>query len=99
MADARHHRYGTGCHRAGKVLVVEGHEVLEGTTTAHQQNAVRRGRNRGGATQAFDELRRRSLTLHLGTNANKLDERVATAQCALDVVDHGARKRGDDRHT
>ena len=38
------------------------------------------------------------LALYLGTHADELDERVATTQCALDVVDYGTRKRGDDRH-
>ena len=99
MPNARHHRHGTGCHRTGKLLVVKGHEVLEGATAAHQQDAIGCRRNGSGAAQAFNKLCRRTLALHLGTHANKLDKRVATAQCALDVVDHGTRKRGDDCHT
>ena len=98
MANAGHHRHGTGRHSAGKLLVVKGHEVLEGTTATHEQNAIGRRRNGSGAAQAFNKLRRRTLALDLCTHADKLDERVATAQRTLDVVDHGARKRGDDCH-
>ena len=99
MANTCHYRHRTGRHRAGKFLVVEGHEVLEGTAATHEQNAIRRRRNRSGAMQAVDKLGRRSLALHLGAHANELDKWVATAQRTLDVVDHGAGKRGDDRHT
>ena len=98
MANARHHRHGASRYRTGKVLVVEGHEVLEGTAAAHEQNAIERGRDGSGAAQTLNKLRRRALALDLGTHANELDKWVATAQRTLDVVDHGARKRGDDRH-
>ena len=99
MANAGHHGHRTSRHRAGKLLVVKGHEVLEGTAATHQQNAIGRRRNGSGATQAFNKLCRRTLALNLGTHANELDEWVATTQCALDVIDYGTRKRGDDRHT
>ena len=99
MPNTGHHGHGTGCHRTGKLLVVKGHEVLEGTAATHEQNAIERRRNGSGAAQAFNKLCRRTLALDLCAHADKLDERVATAQCALNVVDYGARKRGDDRHT
>ena len=98
MANAGHHGHGTSRHRAGKLLVIKGHEVLKGAAAAHQQNTVGRRRNGSGAAQALNELCRRTLALYLGTHADELDERVATTQCALDVVDYGTRKRGDDRH-
>ena len=98
MANAGHHGHRTSRHRASKLLVVKGHEVLKGAAAAHQQNTVGRRRNGGGAAQALNELSRRTLTLNLGAHADELDERVATTQCALDVVDYGTRKRGDDRH-
>ena len=98
MANAGHHGHRTSRHRAGKLLVIKGHEVLEGATAAHQQDAVGRRRNDGGTAQALDELCRRALALNFGTHADELDERVATTQCALDVIDYSARKRGDDRH-
>ena len=98
MPNARHHRHGTGCHRAGKLLVVKGHEVLEGTAATHEQNAIGRRCNGSGAAQAFNKLCRCTLALDLCAHAGKLDERVATAQRTLDVVDYGARKRGDNRH-
>ena len=98
MPNTGHHGHGTSCHRAGKLLVVKGHEVLEGTAATHEQNAIGRRRNGSGAVQAFNKLCRRTLALNLCAHADKLDERVATAQRTLDVVDHGARKRGDDRH-
>ena len=98
MANAGHHGHRTSRHRAGKLLVIKGHEVLEGAAAAHQQNTVRRRRNGSGTAQALDKLCRRSLALNFGTHANELDERVATTQCALDVIDYGTRKRGDDRH-
>ena len=99
MPNARHHRHGTGCHRTGEVFVIESHKILEGTAATHEQNAIGRRRNGGGAAQTLDELRRRTLALNLGAHADELNERVASAQRTLDVVDHGARKRGDDRHT
>ena len=95
MANAGHHGHGTSRHRAGKLLVIKGHEVLKGAAAAHQQNTVGRRRNGSGAAQALNELCRRTLALYLGTHADELDERVATT---LDVVDYGTRKRGDDRH-
>ena len=49
MANARHHGHGTGRHRTGKLLVVKGHEVLEGATATHEQNAIGRRRNGSGA--------------------------------------------------
>ena len=98
MPNARHHGHGTGRHRTGKPFVVKGHKVFEGAAAAHQQDTIGRRRNGGGAAQAFNKLRRRTLALDLCTHADKLDERVATAQRTLDVVDYGARKRGDDRH-
>ena len=98
MANARHHRHGASRYRTGKVLVVEGHEVLEGTAATHEQNAIGRRRNGSGAAQAFNKLCRRTLALDLCAHADKLDKRVATAQRTLDVIDYGARKRGDDRH-
>ena len=98
MANAGHHGHRTSRHSAGKFLVIKGHEILEGAAAAHQQDAVGRRRNGSGAAQALDELCRRTLALNLGTHADELDERVATAQRALDVVDYGTRKRGDDRH-
>ena len=98
MANAGHHGHRTSRHRAGKLLVVEGHEVLEGAAAAHQQNTVGRRRNGSGAAQALNELGRRTLALNLCAHADELDERVATTQCALDVIDYSARKRGDDRH-
>ena len=98
MANAGHHGHRTSRHRAGKLLVIKGHEVLKGTAAAHQQNTVGRRRNGSGAAQALNELGRRTLALNLGAHANELDERVATTQCTLDVVDYGTRKRGDDRH-
>ena len=99
MANAGHHGHRASRRRAGKLLVVEGHEVLEGTAATHEQNAIGRRRNGSGAAQAFNKLCRRTLALDLCAHADKLDERVATAQCALNVVDYGTRKRGDDRHT
>ena len=99
MANAGHHGHGASRHRTGKLLVVKGHEVLEGTAATHEQNAIGRRRNGSGATQAFNKLCRCALALDLCAHADKLDERVATTQCALDVIDYGARKRGDDRHT
>jgi|GEM_PF-5438442 len=98
MPNARHHGHGTGRHRTGEPFVVKCHKVFEGATATHEQNAIGHRRNGGGAAQAFNKLCRRTLALHLGTHANKLDKRVATAQCALDVIDDGARKRGDDCH-
>lgn len=98
MANARHHGHRTGRHRASKFLVVEGHEVLEGTAATHKQNAIGCRRDGGGTAQAFNKLRRRTLALNLGTHANELDKWVATTQCALDVIDYRAGKRGDDRH-
>ena len=98
MANAGHHGHGTGRHRAGKLLVVKGHEVLERTAAAHQQNTIGRRRNGSGAAQALNELCRRTLALNLSAHADELDERVATTQRALDVVDYSTRKRGDDRH-
>ena len=98
MANASHHGHGTGSHRAGKLLVIKGHEVLKGAAAAHQQNTVGRRRNGSGAAQAFNKLCRRTLALDLCAHADELDERVATAQRTLDVVDYGARKRGDDCH-
>ncbi len=98
MANTCHHRHGTGRHCTGKLLVVKGHEVLEGTAATHEQNAIGRRRNGGGAAQAFNKLCWRTLALDLGTHANELDKWVSTAQRTLDVVDHSARKRGDDRH-
>ena len=98
MADTGHHGHGTGSHCTGKLLVVEGHEVLEGAAAANQQDAVGRRRDDGGTAQALNKLGRRTLALNLGAHADELDERVATTQCALDVVDYGTRKRGDDCH-
>ena len=98
MANAGHHGHGASRHRTGKLLVVKGHEVLEGAAATDKQNAIGRRRNGSGAAQAFNKLCRRALALDLCAHADKLDERVATAQRTLDVVDHGARKRGDDRH-
>lgn len=77
MPNTRHHRHGTGCHSAGKFLVVKGHEVLEGTAATHEQNAIGRRRNGSGAAQALDELGGRTLALNLGPHADELDERVA----------------------
>ena len=54
MANAGHHGHRTSRHRAGKLLVVEGHEVLKGAAAAHQQNAIRRRRNGGGTVQPLD---------------------------------------------
>ena len=99
MANTGHHRHGTGRHRASKPFVVKGHKILEGTAATHEQNAIGRRRNGGGAAQAFNKLCWRTLALDLGTHANELDKWVATAQRTLDVIDHGAGKRGDDRHT
>ena len=98
MADTGHHGHGTGSHCTGKLLVVEGHEVLEGAAAAHQQDAVGRRRDGGGTAQALDKLGRRTLALNLGAHADKLDERIAPTQCTLDVVDYRTGKRGDDRH-
>ena len=98
MANAGHHGHGTSRHRAGKLLVIKGHEVLKGAAAAHQQNTVGRRRNGSGAAQALNELCRRTLALYLGTHADELDERVASAQRTLDVVDYGTGKRGDNRH-
>ena len=98
MANARHHRHGTGCHRTGKLLVVKGHEVLEGTAATHEQNAIGRRRNGSGAAQAFNKLCRRTLALDLCAHADELDERVASAQRTLDVVDYRTGKRADNRH-
>ena len=98
MANTCHHRHGASRYRTGKFLVVKGHEVLEGTAAAHEQNAIGRRRNCSGAAQAFNKLCWRTLALDLGTHANELDKWVSTAQRTLDVVDHGTRKRGDDRH-
>ena len=98
MANSGHHGHRASRHRAGKLLVVKGHEVLEGTATTHEQNTVGRWRNGSGAAQAFNKLCRRTLALDLCAHADELDERVATTQRALDVVDYGTRKRGDDRH-
>ena len=98
MANAGHHGHGTSRHRAGKLLVIKGHEVLKGAAAAHQQDAVGRRRDCGGTAQALNKLGRRTLALNLSAHADELDERVATTQCALDVVDYGTRKRGNDRH-
>ena len=99
MANARHHRHGASCHRTGKVLVVEGHEVLEGNRRRARAKCNRSaGVMAAARCRALNKLRRRALALDLGTHANELDKWVATAQRTLDVVDHGARKRGDDRH-
>ena len=98
MANTGHHGHRTSRHCAGKLLVIKGHEVLKGAAAAHQQNTVGRRRNGSGAAQALDELGRRTLALNLGAHADELDGRVATTQRALDVVDYGTRKRGDDRH-
>ena len=98
MADAGHHGHRTGSHRTGKLLVVEGHEVLEGAAAAHQQDTVGRRRDGGSTAQTLNKLGRRTLALNLGAHADELDERVAAAQRTLDVVDYGTRKRGDDRH-
>ena len=98
MANAGHHGHRTSRHRTGKLLVVEGHEVLEGAAAAHQQDAVGRRRDGGGTAQALDKLGRRTLALNLGAHADKLDERIAPTQCTLDVVDYRTGKRGDDRH-
>ena len=98
MANTGHHGHRTSRHRAGKLLVIKGHEVLEGTAATHEQNAIGRRRNGSGAAQAFNKLCRRTLALDLCAHADKLDERVATAQRTLDVVDYGTRKRGDDCH-
>ena len=56
MANAGHHGHGTSRHRAGKLLVIKGHEVLKGAAAAHQQDAIGRRRNGSGAAQAFNEL-------------------------------------------
>ena len=98
MANAGHHGHGTSRHRAGKLLVIKGHEVLKGAAAAHQQNTVGRRRNGSGAAQAFNKLCRRTLALDLCAHADELDERVASAQRTLDVVDYRTGKRGDDRH-
>ncbi|VWM24700.1 Uncharacterised protein [Collinsella intestinalis] len=96
MPDARDHRHGARGHRARQALVVEGHEVLEGTAASHEQDAVGRRRNRSGAAQALHELRRSSLALHLGTHAHNLDHGVAAAQGALHIVDDRTGQRGHD---
>ena len=98
MPNARHHGHGTGRHRTGEPFVVKCHKVFEGATATHEQNAIGHRRNGGGAAQAINELGRRTLALNLGAHADKLDERVATAQRTLDVVDYRTGKRGDDRH-
>ena len=83
MANAGHHGHRTSRHRAGKLLVIKGHEVLKGAAAAHQQNTVGRRRNGSGAAQAINELGRRTLALNLGAHADKLDERVATRSVRL----------------
>ena len=78
MANAGHHGHGASRHRTGKLLVVKGHEVLEGAAATDKQNAIGRRRNGSGAAQAFNKLCRRALALDLCAHADKLDERVAT---------------------
>ena len=43
MANTGHHGHRTSRHRAGKLLVIKGHEVLKGAAAAHQQNTVGAG--------------------------------------------------------
>ena len=95
MPNTGHHGHGAGRHRAGERLVVKGHKVLERPAAAHQQDAIGRGRDRRGAAEPLDKLLGRALALHLGPHADKLHQRVASAQRALDVVDNGAGQRRD----
>ena len=89
VSDAGHHGHGTGRDGAGEGLVVEGHEILEGTTTANEQDAIGCGRNRGRTAQPLDELGGSTLPLDLRPHTDDLDQRVAAAQRALDIVDDG----------
>ena len=96
MADASDDGNGARGHGAGEPLVVEGHEVLEGTAATDEQDCVGLGlgRHSKGTNDAF----RRAGALHLAASAENLDHGVAPAQRALHVIDDRARQARHDGH-
>ena len=94
MADAGDHGDGAGGDGAGDGLVVETHEVLEGTAAAHEEDRVRpiggrhaeRPHDRGRGVRSLDAA------------AHGVDEheRVSARERPLDVLDDGAGQRRDD---
>lgn len=96
VPDARDDGHGTGGHGAHEPLVVEGHEVLERASTAHEQDGVGPGRGRHGK-RALDGCGRPGA-LHLAADHLELNQGVPAAQRAPHVVDDRAREARDHGH-
>ena len=96
VPDARDHGNGRRGHRACERLVVERHEVLEATASAHEQDDIasfqRTGRKR--AHHAFG--RRLAFDRHACDRHRCKGE--PASQRAQDVAHRIASRRGDDAH-
>ncbi len=94
VADARHHRHGAGADRPRHGLVVEGHQVLERPTAAHQQHHLHAARATGAAQRGDDGLRS-ALPLHGRRGEDDVDAGSAASEDGDDVVQ---RRAGARRH-
>ena len=97
VTDAGHDRHGTCDDRAGDLLGVEGHEILVGAPTAHEQDDV--GRAHRSGVKPLDDRCRSALALHRDTCDEQFGERIAAPQRAHDVVNRLAARGRNHRDT
>ena len=93
MSDARDNRHGARRHGAGKAFVVEGHEVLVGAASAHEQDGV--GASLLGGMQGAHHKGRSTRALHLYGTKLQANQGVSAAKRTRDVVFHLSVGRGD----
>ena len=98
VPDAAHDRHGACGDRAGKRLVVVGHEIFGAAAAAHEQCRFDAEPRRSLAKECkrCHHLRRRFRALHQRGQQHDLDEGGALAQRAQHVMDGVPCRRGDE---
>jgi len=98
VTDTGNHRHRAGADGPGDGLIVEGHEILEGPTTAHQQHDLDAARASGPSQGGHDGLRR-PVALHRGGREHHVDARRTTTHDGDDIVKGGPGARCHHRNS